>query len=62
MTRIELKKFASDYTAKYPALKNEIQEYVQLAMDNIEDGDSETHECYLAIQDIEYIIKEHKNS
>ena len=46
MTRIELKKFASDYTAKYPALKNEIQEYVQLAMDNIEDGDSETNECF----------------
>jgi len=30
-------------------------------MDNIEDGDSETHECYLAVQDIEYLIEEHKN-
>jgi len=55
MEAITLKKFAKDTIAKYPHLKNEVNDFLQLCSDEIEDGGSPTHErslCYGSIQEL----------
>lgn len=44
-----------------PKLAEEIQEFYQLALDEIEEGGSTTHEIELATSDIEELIKENCN-
>ena len=57
----ELKIYAVETAKENPTLKKEIYDFVQLAIDEIEEGGSENHECELARRDIEFIVNEKMN-
>lgn len=54
----ELKIYAVTMVMENPTLKSEIYDFVQLAIDGIEEGGSESHECEIARRDIEFIVNE----
>lgn len=54
----ELKTYAVKMVEENPTLKKEIYDFVQLAIDEIDEGGSENHECELARRDIEFIVNE----
>jgi len=54
----ELKTYAVKMAKDNPTLKPEIYDFVQLAIDEIDEGGSEDHECNLAQRDIEFIVNE----
>lgn len=54
----ELKIYAVKTVRENPTLKSEIFDFVQLAIDEIDEGGSENHECELARRDIEFIVNE----
>jgi hypothetical protein len=56
MNLSELKKYALKMANENPTLKEEIWDFVQLAIDEIEEGGSMQHECSLAQRDIEELI------
>lgn len=58
MTLRELHQYCVEKANQYPELANEIDTFYDLAEMEVEDGGSETHECELAISDIEELIKE----
>ena len=58
----ELKKYAEEMSAKYPHLDEEIRDFYFLAIDEVESGESESHECELAVNDIELLILEEKDN
>lgn len=43
-----------------PDLKDEVIGLFELAMTEIEEGGSESHECQLAINEMEELVKEHR--
>ena len=47
-----LKETALELIGKYPSKKGQIVELYQLALDEIEEGGSEVHECELAHRDM----------
>ena len=58
----DLKFYAKQMIAGYPKLEYQINDFVQLAIDNIEVGESENNEAELAIESIdELIIQEGQN-
>lgn len=57
MTLTELSTRTKELTIKHPNLKQELIELYILACDEVEEGGSETHECELAISDMEYLTK-----
>jgi hypothetical protein len=58
MNLLQLKWYAVESARKNPTLHNEIYDFVQLAIDEIDEGGSEDHECNLAQRDIEFIVNE----
>jgi len=52
-----LKQMTVQLMANHPEHKEELMELYQLAVDEIEEGGSEAHECELAISDMEYLIE-----
>tara|TARA_B110000879_G_scaffold35548_2_gene49051 strand:+ start:4307 stop:4486 length:180 start_codon:yes stop_codon:yes gene_type:complete len=58
MTLTELSTRTKALTIKYPVLKQELIELYILACDEVEEGGSETHECELAIADMNELIEE----
>lgn len=52
-----LKTFVRESMAKHPKLKEEIMEFYQLVIDEIEEGGSQSHECELAINSIKELIE-----
>ena len=56
MTLQELKAYAENMSLKYPEHDEQIRDLYFLAVTEVEDGESETHECELAISDIEDLI------
>lgn len=56
----ELKAEAIRIIKEIPALKSEIQDLYSLALSEIEEGGSESHECSLALSDMEELVKEHR--
>jgi hypothetical protein len=58
MTLQRLKDFAKQKMTEFPQYAVEIQGFVQLAIDEIEEGGSESHECELAYSDIQNLINE----
>ena len=52
-----LKQMTMQLMANHPKHKEELMELYQLAVDEIEGGGSENHECGLAISDMEYLIE-----
>ena len=59
MNLAELKKIAVQLIEKYPALKTEIVELYQLAVDEVEEGGSEMHESPLSYQDMMNLVDEY---
>ena len=57
MTLKELSIHTKELTIKHPNLKQELIEFYILACDEVEEGGSETHECELAISDMEQLIE-----
>jgi len=57
MTLTELSIKTKQLSIKYPVLKQELIELYILACDEVEEGGSETHECELAISDMNELIK-----
>ena len=56
----ELKQEAIRVIKDCPELKSEIQDLYSLAISEIEEGGSESHECELALNDILELEKEYK--
>ena len=56
MTLENLKKYAEGMSNTYPDLNDEIRDLYFLAEMEVEDGESETNECELAIRDIKQLI------
>ena len=58
MTLANLKKYAEGISKTYPQLDDEVRDLYFLAEMEVEDGESETHECELAIGSIDELIAE----
>ena len=58
MDLLELRAYARVNSRLYPALATQIADLVELAIDEVDSGGSEQHECELAYLDIEELIKE----
>lgn len=56
MTLTDLKKYAENMSVKYPEHDEQIRDLYFLAVTEVEDGESETHECELAISDIDELV------
>lgn len=61
MNTKEMIAWAREKAKACPKLKEEIFDYVQLALDEIEDGASEQNEINLCINEIEELIKNNCN-
>lgn len=58
MTLRDLYRYCTDKAELHPELYDEIYEFYRLAEMEVEDGESEDHECELVVSDIEDLIKE----
>ena len=56
MTLSELKTYAEDMSNRYPNHSDQIRDLYFLACDEVEGGESEAHECELAVSDIESLV------
>lgn len=52
-----LKQMTVQLVANHPEHKEQLMELYQLAVDETEEGGSVSHECELAISDMEYLIE-----
>jgi hypothetical protein len=59
MTRKIVNDYAMQMISDYPALKHDIINFVTLAIDEIDEGASPTHEWELAYNSIKELISEH---
>lgn len=60
MNLSQLKEETKKFIAENPDLKDEILDFFSLAVSEIEEGGSESHECDLAYNDMVELIKESK--
>ena len=56
MTLRDLYQYCKEVSDKYPSLTGDIMGYYDLAQMEVEGGESEDHECELAVSDIEDLI------
>ena len=56
MTLRDLHQYCQEVVEKYPSLGSEIMEFYALAQMEVEDGESEEHECELTVSDINDLI------
>ena len=52
----DLKEYCEDYCESYPSFKDQIWEFYDLAVMEVEGGENEDHECELAVGDINDLI------
>lgn len=57
MTLRELYQYCTEKANQHPELANDIHSFYDLAEMEVQDGESETHECELAVYDIDELIK-----
>jgi hypothetical protein len=55
-----LKAEAIKIIKEFPDLADDVKDLFELAKTEIEEGGSESHECQLAINDMEELVKEYK--
>ena len=60
MTLEELKKEAKKLISGFPHLEKQVSELYYLAQNEIEQGESEHHECELAYNNMMYLLIEEK--
>ena len=58
MTLQELKTYAEGVSRQFPEIDEEVRDLYFLAEMEVEDGESETNECELAIRDIDELVAE----
>lgn len=58
MTLSNLKEYAQGISKQYPQIDDEVRDLYFLAVTEVEDGESETNECELAIGSIKELIVE----
>ena len=56
MTLRDLYQYCQEVVEKHPSLGSEIMEFYALAQMEVEEGESEDHECELAVGDINDLI------
>ena len=56
MVKADLYKFVQQCILEYPSKKEVIKDIYYLALSEIEEGGSESHECQLAVNDIQEMI------
>ena len=61
MTSQELYRETTKFIMENPEIKEQISDFYYLALDEIQDGQSETHECNMAYNDMLQLVKEHQN-
>lgn len=54
----EAREFAKDFVNKHPILTEEVQDYLDLMLENIEEGDSPQNELNLFIGACEDLLKD----
>jgi len=59
MNRVTVALYADEMIKKYPVLKRDIIDYINLAINEIEDGGSPSHEWELAYDSIKELVSEH---
>jgi hypothetical protein len=59
MNRVTVALYADKMIKEYPVLKRDIIDYINLAIDEIEDGGSPSHEWELAYNSIEELVLDH---
>ena len=52
----DLYSYCQEVSEKYPSMANQIMEFYDLAQMEVEGGESEDHECELAVSDINDLI------
>lgn len=62
MNRTTVALYADKMIQEYPVLKHDIIDFINLAIDEIEDGGSPRHEWELAYNSIEDLVLEHIKS
>lgn len=58
MTLQQLKTYAEGVSKQYPQIDEEVRDFYFLAVTEVEDGESEVHECELAISSIDELVAE----
>jgi len=58
MNKAELKQYCISKMQEYPTLKPDITEFYQLALNEIEQGESEANECHLCVSSIDELIND----
>ena len=56
MTLRDLHQYCKEVSIKYPSMASQIMGFYDLAQMEVEDGESEDHECELAVSDIDELI------
>ena len=56
MTLRDLHQYCKEVSIKYPSMASQIMGFYDLAQMEVEDGESEDHECELAVGDINDLI------
>ena len=54
----DLYQYCQEVSEKYPSMASKIMGFYDLAQMEVEDGESEDHECELAVGDINDLINE----
>jgi hypothetical protein len=52
----DLKNYVRDMIVKHPELKEQMLEFLELCMNEIEEGESPSNEMHLCVRDIEQLI------
>jgi hypothetical protein len=52
----DLKNYVRDMIIKHPELKEQMLEFLELCMSEIEEGESPSNEMHLCVRDIEQLI------
>ena len=52
----DLKNYVRDMIVKHPELKEQMLEFLELCMGEIEEGESPSNEMHLCVRDIEQLI------
>jgi hypothetical protein len=58
----QLLEYTEEVLAKYPQLKSDVDALIQLCIDEVDEGGSESHEMSLCWSDISELVKSHEAS
>lgn len=62
MSLYGLRTFCAHIMHQHPNLKDQVIDIYRLAVDDVEDGDSEDHACELAINDLKQLVENNRGA